>query len=151
MTALVIRWSGQGFLFAEAENVFVDVFHVEVLMAPRPLLKWFGDPCATRLQLLVQCLDARNGGVRIEVLMLLAVCSVANRLGSTLEMYREAVATHARVERLVSKIHLKAELVSVISNRRIKIVHKKLWCDCGEPCCAANYYAGSNVFLSCSP
>ena len=74
MTALAIRWSERsGFPFAEAKNVFVDVFYVEILTAPGPLLKWFGDPCATRLQLLVQCLDACNGGVRIEVLMLLAV------------------------------------------------------------------------------
>jgi hypothetical protein len=41
-------------------------------------------------------------------------------------MYRESVTRDARVERLIIKIELEAQLVSVISNGSVKIIDKKL-------------------------
>ena len=42
------------------------------------------------------------------MLMLLAMRSVGDRLRRAFEMYRESVATDARVERLIAKVQVKA-------------------------------------------
>src|SRR5207302_1362798 len=88
--------------FAKAENISVGVLNVEVLTGPRPFFKRSGDQRATRLQFIMQCRYARYTDVRIQVFLLLAVCSVADRLRSTFKMNCKAVATHAGIERLVA-------------------------------------------------
>jgi hypothetical protein len=71
-------WSG--FLFTKAQNVSVDVFKIKILAGPGSLLKWLGNPRATRVQILVECFDACHSDVCIEVLMLLAMGAVTDGL-----------------------------------------------------------------------
>ncbi len=41
-------------------------------------------------------------------------------------MYGEAVSGDARVERLIPEIEFETELVTVVGNRSVKVIHQKL-------------------------
>src|ERR1700704_6057168 len=74
----------------------------------------------------MQSRHARYRNVRIQMSMLLAVCSVADRFGSTFEMNRKAVAAHAGIERLVTEVQVESKLVAVVRNCSVEIVNQKL-------------------------
>jgi hypothetical protein len=96
---------------------------VEIPARPRPLFQGLGDSRAARAQFIVQACGANDANVGVEMFMLLAMRSVGDRLRRALEMYRESIATDARVERLVAEVQVKSELAAVIRNRCLKIVH----------------------------
>src|SRR5882724_5329242 len=66
--------------------------------------------------------------------MLLAVCPVADRFGSTFEMNRKAVAAHAGIGRLVAEVQVESKLVAVIRDCSVEIVHQKLRRDSKDLC-----------------
>src|SRR5262249_28407275 len=127
-----------GVRFAETENVAVGVLDVEIEACPGPLLERADHLGATRLQLAEQALDPGDGNVRVQVLVLFAMCPLGGQFGRELEVYREAVAAHAGVERFVDEIDLEAEPVTVERNRSIEVVDEELRGDPGDHCSAAN-------------
>jgi hypothetical protein len=137
-----------GVLFAEAEDVAIGVFHVEVRVTPWPRPDGLGDPRAARLQLLVQRLDAGDGHVGVEVLVLTAVRTVAGGLRGTLEMDQRGAPAHAGIKRLVGEIHREAEPIAVIGDRRLEVVHEKLGRDGLEMGGALNVRRGHVAVLS---
>jgi len=119
---------------AEAENVSIWVLDVEVDTGPRSRFQRFSDERATRPQFSMQRRHPSDADVSVQVLILLTMRSVAERLGGTLEMNGEAIAAHASVERVVAEVDAEAELIAVIRNRCIEIIHQQLWCDASEAC-----------------
>src|SRR5262249_21674315 len=127
-----------GVRFAKTENVAVGVLDVEIEACPGPLLERPDHLGATRLQLAEQALDPGDGNVRVQVFVLFAMCPLGGQFGRELEVYREAVAAHAGVERFVDEIDLEAEPVMVERNRSIEVVDEELRGDPGDHCSAAN-------------
>src|SRR5262249_47868842 len=69
---------------------------------------------------------SRDGNVRVQMLVVFPEFSVRRQLRRTLEMDRESVTADARIEFLILKIEHEAKLVTVVSNRPIKIIDEKL-------------------------
>src|SRR5690348_15212063 len=99
--------------FREAEDVAVRVLNVEVQCAPRTLLKRLGDRSPAPNQLGVERPDLGHVKEGIEVLSGPAVGSFGVELGSALEMDRNAVSRHARVEIAVDEVRREAEALFV--------------------------------------
>src|SRR5438552_3398511 len=72
--------------------------------------------------------------VHVEMFMLLAMRPVGDRLRRAFEMNRETVAANACVERLVVEVQVESELLAVIRDCGVKVVHQKLRCDPGKLC-----------------
>src|SRR4051812_35437119 len=60
------------------------------------------------------------------MLVLLSIFPVSRRLRSALEMDRESVASHRRIEILVLEIDFESKLVAVVGNRPVEIVDQEL-------------------------
>src|SRR5215472_5765961 len=108
--------------FAEAENVAVRIFDVEIETRPRLLFKRLDNACLAFLQFVEQATDTLDGDERVQMFVLLAMFTRGGQLRRALEMDRESVATDARVEILVLEVELEAKLVTVVGNGSIKIV-----------------------------
>jgi hypothetical protein len=112
--------------FAEAQNVAVRIFDIKIEACPWSFFERLDHLGPTPFQLAEQAPDASHGNVRIQVFVLFSVLPVCGRFPRTLEMYRDSVPRHGRVERLVLKVELKAKLVTVVRNGSVKIIDEKL-------------------------
>src|ERR1700722_7026763 len=71
-----------------------------------------------------------------------AVLSVGGEFWRMLQVNREAVTRYARVEGLLFKIQLEAEIVAVVGNRPPQIIDEKLRGDPGDARSTGNYCCG---------
>src|SRR5205085_12255290 len=84
--------------------------------------------------------DPGHGNVRVQMLVLFAVRPVRGQFRRMLEVDRESVPSDGRIERLILEIKLKAEPVTIVSNRSIQIVDQKLRSDPGNLRSTTNCY-----------
>src|SRR5258708_2989600 len=115
-----------GARFTETENVAVRVLDVEIKACPGSFFERLDHCRATRLQLAEQISDTGHGNVRVQMLVLFPVRPVGSQFRRMLEVDRASVTPDARIERLILKIELEAELVTIVRNGSIKIVDEKL-------------------------
>ena len=127
-----------GVRFTETENVAVRVLDVEIKAGPGSFFEGLDHFSPTRLQLAEQVSDTGHGSVRVQMLVLFPVRPVGGQSRRMLEVYRESVTPDARIERLILEIELEAEPVTIVRNRSIKIVNKKLRGDPGNLRSTAN-------------
>src|SRR5258705_512310 len=71
-----------------------------------------------------------------------AVLSVRGEFWRMLQVNREAVTRYARVEGLILKIQLKAEIVAVVGNRPSQVIDEELRGDAGNARSTVNYCCG---------
>src|SRR5215472_17077306 len=84
--------------FAKTEHVAVSILDNKLDACPWLLFKRSDHVSATLFQLGEQIAHARDGDVRVQMLVLFAVFPIGARFRSTLEMDRESVPADARIE-----------------------------------------------------
>src|SRR6185295_1383738 len=86
----------------------------------------------------MQSRHANYTDVHVEMFMLLAMRPVGDRLRRAFEMNSKPVTTDAGIERLVAEVQVESELLLVIRDCSVKIIHQKLRCDLGKLCGTGN-------------
>jgi len=120
-------------LLAEAEQIPIDIFYIEVLASPWSLFKRLHNRGSARLKLLEQGLQPGNIDVCVEVFVLLPMRSVAQGFRRALQVYGRAIAAHPSVERVVDKVGYKPQLISVVRDRLFEVVNQELGGDGSYP------------------
>src|SRR5688572_6186610 len=114
--------------FAEAQNVPIGIFNVEIPTRPWSLFQRLSDERSPRSQFIMQSRHANYPYVNVEMFMLLAMRPVSDRLRRAFQMNSKTVTTDAGIERLVAEVQFESELLLVIGDGCVKIVHQKLRC-----------------------
>ena len=118
-----------GVLLTETEDVALRIFDVEIAACPGSFFEGLDNFSPARLQLAEQRLDTGHGNVRVQMLVLFPVRPVVGEIRAVLEVYRESVTADAGIKRLIRKIDFEAKPVTILRNRSIEILDKKLRSD----------------------
>jgi hypothetical protein len=113
-------------LFTKAENVTIPVFDIKIEACPRSFFKRPDHVRPTHFQFAEQAADPRHGNVRIQMFVPFAMFSFRGQFRRTLQMNRESVPHDRRIERLIPKAELEAQLFAVVRDGCVKIVDEKL-------------------------